>query len=331
MALLEVKDLTIEFLSEGKCLSTVTDISFHLERGELLALVGESGCGKSISCLALTRLLPPAARIASGKILLQTAAGPVDLLQLSKSELRKIRGGEIAYIFQEPAMCLNPVMRVGDQIIEAIELHCPDITDPAEEAVDLLRQAGIPEPETRVRQYPHEMSGGMQQRVMIAMALASRPSILVADEPTTALDVTIQAQILELLDKLRRERDMSIILVTHNLGIVEELADRVEVMYAGRIVEEAAARDLIKSPAHPYTKALLAAVPVLGEKKKELQTIPGIVPAPGDFPEGCRFCDRCSCILPCCKSTLPPQVRIGNQHFCACHAVEPEKEENDVR
>ena len=220
-------------------------------------------------------------------------------------------------------MCLNPVMRVGDQIVEAIELHCPDIADPAAEAVDLLRQAGIPEPETRARQYPHEMSGGMQQRVMIAMALASRPSILVADEPTTALDVTIQAQILDLLGKLRRERDMSIILVTHNLGIVAELADRVEVMYAGRVVEEAAAQDLIASPAHPYTKALLAAVPVLGEKKKELQTIPGIVPAPGEFPAGCRFCDRCSVTLPCCKDTLPPQVRIADQHFCACHAVAP--------
>ena len=320
-ALLEVKDLTIEFLSEGKRLSTVTDISFHLERGELLALVGESGCGKSISCLALTRLLPPAARITSGEILLHTDAGTVDLLKLSKAELRKIRGGEIAYIFQEPAMCLNPVMRVGDQIVEAIELHCPDIGDPAAEAVDLLRQAGIPEPETRARQYPHEMSGGMQQRVMIAMALASRPSILVADEPTTALDVTIQAQILDLLAKLRKERDMSIILVTHNLGIVAELADRVEVMYAGRIVEEATAQDLIFSPVHPYTKALLAAVPVLGEKKKELQTIPGIVPAPGEFPEGCRFSDRCSVALPCCKTTLPPQVRMGEQHFCACHAV----------
>ena len=323
MALLEVKDLTIEFLSEGKQLSTVTGVSFHLERGELLALVGESGCGKSISCLALTRLLPPAARITSGKILLETSSGTVDLLQLSKPELRKIRGGEIAYIFQEPAMCLNPVMRVGDQIVEAIELHCPDIADPAAEAVDLLRQAGIPEPETRARQYPHEMSGGMQQRVMIAMALASRPSILVADEPTTALDVTIQAQILDLLGKLRKERDMSIILVTHNLGIVAELADRVEVMYAGRVVEEAAAQDLIASPAHPYTKALLAAVPVLGEKKKELQTIPGIVPAPGEFPAGCRFCDRCSVTLPCCKDTLPPQVRIADQHFCACHAVAP--------
>lgn len=326
MALLEVKDLTIEFLSEGRHLSTVTGISFHLERGELLALVGESGCGKSISCLALTRLLPPAARISSGEILLHTADGTVDLLKLSKAELRKIRGGEIAYIFQEPAMCLNPVMRVGDQIAEAIELHCPDIADPAAEAVELLRQAGIPEPETRSRQYPHEMSGGMQQRVMIAMALASRPSILVADEPTTALDVTIQAQILDLLAKLRKERDMSIILVTHNLGIVAELADRVEVMYAGKIVEEATARDLISSPFHPYTKALLAAVPVLGEKKKELKTIPGIVPAPGDFPEGCRFSDRCSAALPCCTKTVPPQIRLSEQHFCSCHAVKPEED-----
>lgn len=325
--LLEVKHLSVEFVMDGVRQPTVTDVSFHLNRGELLSLVGESGCGKSISCLSLAQLLPPAAKIVSGEIILHTKQGAVDILKLPPRELRKIRGGEIAYIFQEPSMCLNPVFRVGDQIAEAIELHCPDVDDPIAEAVELLRQAGIPEPETRVRQYPHELSGGMQQRVMIAMALASRPSILVADEPTTALDVTIQAQILELLDKLRRERDMSVILVTHNLGIVAELADRVEVMYAGRIVEEGVAGELIARPAHPYTKALLSAVPVLGEKNKTLQTIPGIVPTPADFPAGCRFCDRCSVAekLPengfaQCRDQVPEFTEISGDtaHYAAC-------------
>lgn len=229
-------------------------------------------------------------------------------------------------------MCLNPVFRVGEQIAEAVELHCPDVEDPMAEAVDLLKQAGIPEPSTRAKQYPHELSGGMQQRVMIAMALASRPSILVADEPTTALDVTIQAQILDLLGKLRRERGMSVILVTHNLGIVAELADRVEVMYAGRIVEEATAGEIIQNPQHPYTKALLSAVPVLGEKEKMLRTIPGIVPSPCDYPRGCRFSGRCAlrkmlgetdqmkCVE---ENPLLKKISDGGDadHFCACHFV----------
>ncbi len=321
MPLLNVKNLSIEFSADGIRQPTVTDISFHLNRGELLSFVGESGCGKSISCLSLARLLPSAAQITSGEILLQTKNGEtVDVRTLPVRQLQKIRGGEIAYIFQEPSMCLNPVMRIGNQIMESILLHCPEISDPEAEAVELLRQAGIPEPETRVRQYPHELSGGMQQRVMIAMALASRPSILVADEPTTALDVTIQAQILDLLNRLRRERDMSIILVTHNLGIVSEVADRVEVMYAGRIVEEGSAKELIERPEHPYTKALLAAVPVLGDRKKKLETIPGIVPSPCDFPPGCRFCGRCSISLPVCRTDVPEMTGIPD-HRAACHRL----------
>jgi len=327
MALLEVKHLSVEFQTDGVRQPTVTDVSFQLNKGELLSLVGESGCGKSVSCMSLARLLPPQAKIVSGEILLETKTGPVDILKLGKHELRKIRGGEIAYIFQEPSMCLNPVFRVGEQIVEAIELHCPDIQDPMAEAVELLRQAGIPEPAARARLYPHEMSGGMQQRVMIAMALASRPSVLIADEPTTALDVTIQAQILDLLQKLRRERGMSIILVTHNLGIVAELADRVEVMYAGRIVEEGPTQELIANPRHPYTRALLNAVPVLGEKEKMLRTIPGIVPSPCDFPAGCRFSDRCEYGKARCEAdyerckTKRPELRAagGNGHACACH------------
>ncbi len=332
MPLLDVKNLSVEFRSDGIRRQMVTDISFHLDYGEMLSFVGESGCGKSISCLSLARLLPPVARIVSGQVLLETEQGIVDVLQLSPKELRKVRGGGIAYVFQEPSVSLNPVLRIGDQISEAVRLHCFDVRDVKSEVISLLEQVGIPEPAVRVRQYPHELSGGMQQRVMIAMALSSRPRVLIADEPTTALDVTIQAQILELLGKLQKEREMGIILVTHNLGIVAELADRVEVMYAGRIVEEGHAEELIAHPVHPYTRALLAAVPVLGDKMKNLRTIPGIVPNPGDFPVGCRFSGRCSRALQLgkaeyCFGELPEMTLVGGPgHRCACHFAEPGRE-----
>lgn len=325
---LEVRNLTIEFQSGKRFLPAVTDISFHLNKGEILALVGESGCGKSITCMSLARLLPsPPARIARGEILLTADDGTeLDVLKLPPRALRKIRGGEIAYIFQEPSVSLNPVFRIGNQIAEAIELHRPDVADPREEVIRLLKQVGIPAPEERADLYPHEMSGGMQQRVMIAMALASRPSILIADEPTTALDVTIQAQILDLLSEVREKYGMSIILVTHNLGIVSEMADRVCVMYAGRIAESAPVRELIDSPVHPYTASLLKAVPELGRKDDVLSTIPGSVPLPADFPAGCRFCERCALrktFSPekqlICEREVPPMKEILPGHFCACH------------
>ena len=340
MLLLQVKDLNIGFQGENQILPAVSGVSFTLEKGEILALVGESGCGKSVSCMALARLLPePPAKILSGEILLEKRSGEkVDILQLSGKELRKIRGGEIAYIFQEPSMSLNPVFRIGDQIAEAILLHRKDISDPWKEAEKLLRQVGIPDPADRVKRYPHELSGGMQQRVMIAMALASNPSILVADEPTTALDVTIQAQILELLLELKRSRGMSIILVTHNFGLVAEIADKVAVMYAGRIVEYASAEELMKKPLHPYTKALLSAVPVPGKKKGSLQTIPGTVPLPADYPAGCRFCNRCTLKDTCkenekCFSALPPPLREYEKgHFTACfHPEEVFKQQQEKK
>ena len=326
MDILTVNHLTIEFLSDGTWLPAVSDISFSLREGEMLALVGESGCGKSITCMSLARLLPePPARI-SGEILLKKRNGEIgNVLKSTPRELRKIRGGEIAYIFQEPSMSLNPVFRVGDQIAETLRLHCPEIPDIQSEVTDLLRQVGIPEPEKRAKQYPHELSGGMQQRIMIAMALASHPSILIADEPTTALDVTIQAQILDLLDQLRKKRKMSVILVTHNLGIVSELADRVAVMYAGRIMETSFVRDLIGKPLHPYTRALIAAVPVLGGEHQRLQTIPGTVPTPGDFTDGCRFADRCTRIKKLsgeqqelCRLQKPVMKEMIHEHFCSC-------------
>lgn len=325
--LLEVKNLNVSFQSDGKLLPAVSDVSFSVREGEILALVGESGCGKSITCMSLAKLLPEAARILSGEVNLRLPSGEtVDVLRLQGRVLRKIRGGGIAYIFQEPSVSLNPVFRVGEQIAEALELHRPEVADPWAESIELLKKVGIPDPVNRVRLYPHEMSGGMQQRVMIAMAVASHPSLLIADEPTTALDVTIQAQILDLLLELRRTLGTAMILVTHNLGIVAETADRVAVMYAGQIVETGKVRELIHSPAHPYTRALLAAVPVLGGTGGRLSTIPGSVPLPAEYPAGCRFssrCRHCASAAPeqqmCCREIQPVLREVSPGHFCACH------------
>lgn len=324
MALLTVKNLCIAFGSRAP--HVVDNVSFEVERGEILALVGESGCGKSISCLALTSLLPtPPARVSADAILFREGAEEIDLARVSARRLRKVRGGGIAYIFQEPSVSLNPVFRIGSQIAEVLELHRPEVTDRRAEVVELLKLVGIPAPETRVDAYPHELSGGMQQRVMIAMALAGNPKLLIADEPTTALDVTIQAQILELIDDLRRKRDMAVILVTHNLGIVAEKADRVAVMYAGNIVEYAATGQLLKHPSHPYTRALLKAVPHLGGDGKRLSTIPGHVPSADDFAPGCRFSDRCERFETLseaereqCRNRIPGRTEPENGHFVRC-------------
>ena len=324
MALLTVKNLCIAFGSRAP--HVVDNVSFEVECGEILALVGESGCGKSISCLALTSLLPtPPARVFADAILFREGAEEIDLARVSARRLRKVRGGGIAYIFQEPSVSLNPVFRIGSQIAEVLELHRPEVTDRRAEVVELLKLVGIPAPETRVDAYPHELSGGMQQRVMIAMALAGNPKLLIADEPTTALDVTIQAQILELIDDLRRKRDMAVILVTHNLGIVAEKADRVAVMYAGNIVEYAATGQLLKHPSHPYTRALLKAVPHLGGDGKRLSTIPGHVPSADDFAPGCRFSDRCERFETLseaereqCRNCIPGRTEPENGHFVRC-------------
>ena len=327
MALLELENLSIDFKVDGKWLPAVSGVSFNVEKGEILALVGESGCGKSVTCMSLARLLPePPARYSGGNILFSAEKGKkVDILRLDKKELRKIRGGKIAYIFQEPSVSLNPVFRIGDQIAEAIFLHRPEVEDVKSEVLSLLKQVGIPEPETRINAYPHEMSGGMQQRIMIAMALASQPELLIADEPTTALDVTIQAQILELLKKIGSETGMAIILVTHNLGIVSELADRVIVMYAGNMVEAAVVGELLEKPLHPYTAALLSAVPRLGHENESLTTIPGSVPSPANYPAGCRFYGRCSLCESLenqkqlkCSEEIPLWEKISDTHYCRC-------------
>ncbi len=330
MALLSVKNLSVDFFNGRDRLPVVDRLSFELERGEVLALVGESGCGKSASCLALAGLLPGgiSVRRADSAAFELRSGETVDLFRIDSRHLRKIRGREIAYIFQEPSASLNPVFRIGDQIAEVLELHRPDIAAPKAEVIRLLEAVGIPDPAARLRAFPHELSGGMQQRVMIAMALAGDPALLVADEPTTALDVTIQAQILELLERLRRERNMAVILVTHNLGIVAGVADRVGVMYAGQLVEYAPVRTLFAHPVHPYTRALLRAVPHLGRAAERLETIPGVVPSPADFPSGCRFVSRCAvaeagaeALRRHCAECRPEAKPVSGEenHWCACH------------
>jgi oligopeptide/dipeptide ABC transporter ATP-binding protein len=325
MTILEVKNLSIDFQVDGRWLSAVNDISFEVKKGEIVALVGESGCGKSVTCMSIAKLLPePPARYSSGEILLHDKS----VLNLKKKQLREIRRHNIGYIFQEPSVSLNPVFRVGDQIAEAVMLRKDaKSADVKKEVIELLNQVGIADPEERIRSYPHELSGGMQQRIMIAMALAGKPDILVADEPTTALDVTIQAQILDLLSEIRKTRDMSIILVTHNLGIVSDMADRVVVMYAGNTVESAETEKIMSDPVHPYTKALLSAVPKLGHSGDKLTTIPGTVPSPANYPEGCRFYGRCNLAENKekageeinCKTRVPEWKEIKEGHFCRCH------------
>ena len=317
-ALLQVKNLSVAF---GKA-EVVSGIDFSIAPGEVLSLVGESGCGKSSASLALTGLLPPQAVISAECINFRTAAGMIDLNRISSRRLRKIRGGSIAYIFQEPSVSLNPVMTVRAQIAEVLELHCPETKDVDSRIIELLEQVGIPDAAGRLKAYPHELSGGMQQRVMIAMALAGNPDLLIADEPTTALDVTVQAQILELLRQLQKERGMAVLLISHNLGAVSVLADRIAVMYAGRIVEHGSIRQIIENPLHPYTQALLAAVPELGKDHGKLQTIPGFVPAPADYPPGCRFAGRCRYRQEKCTRTLPPENEYDNGHRCSCFHVE---------
>ena len=314
MSLLEIKNLKLEFGAGADALRAVDDVSITINAGETVCLVGESGCGKSVTALSIARLVPmPPARYPGGQILLNGR----DVLQMNKTELRAIRGGVVSYIFQEPSASLNPVFRIGNQIKESLKLHRPQVaTD--DEVIRLLKLVGIPAPESRIKDYPHQMSGGMQQRVMIAMALASEPKLLIADEPTTALDVTIQAQILELLKELKARLGMSILLITHNLGIVGDIADRVAVMYAGQIVELAPALELLRRPLHPYTQALMNSVPKLGREQQRLEAIPGNVPNLGHFPSGCRFHPRCPKAQSDCSQKAPELVEVEPGRFVRC-------------
>jgi peptide/nickel transport system ATP-binding protein/oligopeptide transport system ATP-binding protein len=340
--LLELRNLNVAFETNHGDVQPVRDVSFSIYPGQTVAVVGESGCGKSVTAMSILRLIPsPPGKVLSGEV----RFGGRDLLQLSEREMRSVRGKEIAMIFQEPMTSLNPVYTVGDQIVEAVTLHQGVNASRAYKiAEDALHDVGIADPKRRLQSYPHEMSGGMRQRVMIAMALSCQPKLLIADEPTTALDVTIQAQILELLRKLQRDRNMAIMLITHDLGVVAENADVVAVMYASRVVEYATVEELFDHPKHPYTEGLFRSIPKLGADVERLDTISGTVPNPARFPSGCKFHPRCPRtrelaqqpggetveitasgerfkVLKRCQSDEPEPREIEPKHWAACHQL----------
>jgi len=326
---LRVTDLVTSFRTDEGALRAVDEASFEIDAGTTLGIVGESGCGKSVTALSIMRLLPePAGRVERGRVELEGR----DLLKLAEREMQSVRGNAVSMIFQEPMTSLNPVYTVGAQIVEAIRMHQKKSRSEARtHAIEMLKLVGIPSPESNVDSYPHQLSGGMRQRVMIAMALACRPKLLIADEPTTALDVTIQAQILELLKKLQEQLGMAVILITHDLGVIAEYAREVVVMYAGRVVERAKVQDIFARPMHPYTKGLLGSIPVprKGGERKRLPTIEGVVPDLRALPPGCRFADRCAMVVDACRKAEPALEEIEPGHFARCiraREVTPETE-----
>jgi oligopeptide/dipeptide ABC transporter ATP-binding protein len=329
-SLLEVRRLTIEFpvqtrvgAGDSPVLSAVRDLSFSIAPGEVLGLVGESGSGKSITSLAIMRLLPPQARVSGEILLTENGAVPRNLPMLSDDAMRQLRGSRVAMIFQEPMTALNPVMRVGEQIAEAVTAHHALSKKEAwQRAVDAMNDVAIPDAARRARDYPHQLSGGMRQRIMIAMAIVNRPQLLIADEPTTALDVTIQAQILDLLAELRNKFGLAMLFISHDLAVVSRVADRVAVMYSGSLVELGVGRDIFKVPAHPYTRGLLHAVPDLKtDRSRPLQTIEGTVPPLHAMPPGCSFEPRCEFRIPDCSRELPPLIEVAAGHLARCPVV----------
>jgi len=320
-SLVTVENLQTYFYTDDGVVKAVDDVSLEIPRGKTLGLVGESGCGKSVTALSIIRLIAPPGKIAGGRITMHEDGGGVVLTDLSESQMRKIRGGAISMIFQEPMTSLNPVFTIGSQIVEAIRLHQRvERAEAGRRAVEMLRKVRIPEPEGRFREYPHQFSGGMRQRAMIAMALSCHPKLLIADEPSTALDVTIQAQILDLLRQLQAELGMSILFIAHDLGIMAEMADRVAVMYASKVVESAAVEELFGHPLHPYTRGLLASRPALGKPKSQrLQTIEGMVPSPLRFPPGCKFHPRCPFLRSRCEAEEPELREFRPGHLVRCH------------
>ena len=314
--LLEIRSLSTQFFTDEGVVRAVENVSFEIYPGEILGIVGESGCGKSVTGLSILRLISiPPGRIVNGEILFNG----IDLLKLEEKEMEKMRGNEISMIFQEPMTSLNPVLTIGDQIMEAILLHQRlDKTEARKRTIEILERVKIPSPETRVDAYPHQLSGGMRQRAMIAMALSCQPKLLIADEPTTALDVTIQAEVLRLLKEIQKEMGMAVMLITHDLGVISEIADRVAVMYAGRMMEYASVEEIFTEMRNPYTKGLLDSIPPLEEKRKRLNAISGQVPDPMNLPVGCKFHPRCYLMIEECKKEEPPLFQVDGNHFSRC-------------
>ncbi len=317
--ILQISHLVTAFDTEEGRIRAVDDVSFGVKKGRTLGLVGESGCGKSVTALSVMRLLPkPTGIIESGRIFFNGA----DLTQLPADKMHEIRGKRLSMIFQEPMTSLNPVHKIGKQLGEVFGLHFSDLSgdEIRQQSLELLQKVGIPEPEQRMEEYPHQISGGMRQRVMIALALACKPDILIADEPTTALDVTIQAQILDLIQKLQSETGMAVLVITHDLGVIAETCEDVVVMYAGKVAETAAAIELFKNPKHPYTQGLLDSIPRLETPRKtKLKIIKGMVPSLYELPSGCRFRNRCPHVMALCETEPPPLIEVGQNHFAACY------------
>jgi len=318
-SLLDIRGLKTYFYTEGGAVQAVDDINLTVGRGEVLGLVGESGCGKSTVALSIMRLVPKPGKIVNGEILFNDE----DLLRLGSDEIRVVRGGKIAMIFQDPMSSLNPVFSIGDQIAESVRLHqmIKEDKEARSKVEDILRKVGIPDPDKRFDEFPHEFSGGMRQRVMIAMALSCNPQLLIADEPTTSLDVTIQAQILSLMKDLQKDFGSSILLITHDLGVIAELSDKVAIMYAGKIMEYSDVVTVFKNPKHPYTQALLGAIPRLDVRKEKLETIPGEVPSLINPGERCRFYPRCRYAQEICREEVPPDIKVEPGHTAHCHLV----------
>lgn len=321
--ILEVKGLTTQFLGRKGPLTVVEDVNFHVEKGEVLGIVGESGCGKSVTSLSILQLLDKRGKISNGEVLYNNT----NLVQKTEKEMNAIRGKDISMIFQDPMTSLNPVLTIGKQIGEVIERHENSKGDAVKaRVIELLTLVGIPRAAEIYKEYPHRLSGGMKQRVIIAIAIACNPAMLIADEPTTALDVTIQAQILDLLRKLKDELGMSILLITHDLGVVAEMCDRVIVMYAGQVVETTDTRTLLRSPSHPYTDGLIKSTPHQSKGERRLKSISGQVPTPDQYPVGCRFADRCSKVMDICREVAPPLFELENQTSCRCWLYAGEEE-----
>jgi peptide/nickel transport system ATP-binding protein len=320
--LLEITNLKTHFFVDNRQIPAVNGVELYINEGETLGIVGESGCGKSVTSLSVMGLLEHTpGRVVDGSIRFKGK----DLLSLSENKMREVRGNEIAMIFQEPMTSLNPVYKIGEQIGEAVKLHLKyDKKKAREHVIKMLKLVGIPRAEEIIDEFPHQLSGGMRQRVMIAMAMACDPTLLIADEPTTALDVTIQAQILELMKKLKKEKGTAIMLITHDLGVVAEMCDRVVVMYAGKVVEEADVIEIFENPKHPYTKGLLNSIPKLGQKTGRLESIPGNVPTPVNMPKGCKFAPRCSQVMDICNEKDPDLLQIEEGHQCRCFLYQSE-------